>query len=357
MQLSAYRSFTRQALNYFARPHDNVPSRPIDSPAAWKGGELQQRNDWHETLTAMQRQSILTAVQRLQGQKRPLKSLGKRDLPLAGFESLVERTRHELQNGRGFQLIRGVPVDELGAEGSEIFFWCLGLHLGIPGAQNPQGDLLGHVIDNRTQEQNPTQRLYQTNKDIGYHCDAADVVGLLCLRKAKSGGMSRIVSSVTVFNQLVEESPRLARRLFAPFHLDLRGEAAVPTLRIEPCRFYDGHLQTFYHTDYFRSAFSYAHVGPMSSEERELLDRYEQIAHEKQNCLDMDLAPGDVQLISNHTILHARTGYEDDVDMDARRHLLRLWLSYDSRMPLKTRIYKQMAALRFLWIRARSGSL
>jgi hypothetical protein len=41
----------------------------------------------------------------------------------------------------------------------------------------------------------------------------------------------------------------------------------------------------------------------------------------------MNFEPGDVQLISNHTVVHARTAYEDAPESE--RHLLRLWLSLE----------------------------
>ena len=173
-------------------------------------------------------------------------------------------------------------------------------------------------------------RLYQTSANIDYHCDAADVVGLLCLKKAKSGGKSRIVSSVTVFNELVKRRSDLVARLFEPFQLDSRGETkgdAPGSIPITPCCYAGGKLRTFYHSDYFRSAVRHAEVAPFTEKEQALLDTYEQIAAEPGIFLDMDLQPGDIQLLSNHTNLHARTDYEDHEDPAERRHLLRLWLS------------------------------
>ena len=47
-------------------------------------------------------------------------------------------------------------------------------------------------------------------------------------------------------------------------------------------------------------------------------------------ALEMDFRRGDIQLVSNHLIMHSRAAFEDDPHAGgARRHLLRLWLSYD----------------------------
>jgi alpha-ketoglutarate-dependent taurine dioxygenase len=94
-----------------------------------------------------------------------------------------------------------------------------------------------------------------------------------------------------------------------------------------PCRFAGGVLRTFYHSDYFRSAVRHAEVPPFTAQERALLDLYEAIASSPELYLDMQFEPGDIQLISNHFTLHARTAYEDGDAPAQRRHLLRLWLS------------------------------
>ncbi len=121
-------------------------------------------------------------------------------------------------------MLRGVPVERWTESESEVFFWCLGQHLGIPGAQNPQRDLLGHVRD--TGESPEKVRHYRTRVNINFHCDAADVVGLLCLKKAKVGGKSRIVSSVAS-----STAPRFGRPPLRAVHdgHERRGRGSVPT--------------------------------------------------------------------------------------------------------------------------------
>jgi hypothetical protein len=148
---------------------------------------------------------------------------------------------------------------------------------------------------------------------------------LLCLNATPTGGSSRIASSVTVFNDLWRNSPKLATRLFESVRLDRRNEekAGQPAYALIQPSCFDGHtLRTFYHSDYYRSVTR--HVGPLSKEELELLDAFEAIAERPDVRLDMQFAPGDIQLLSNHTIVHARTSYTDG---DTKRHLLRLWLT------------------------------
>jgi hypothetical protein len=326
----AYHSYAEQGAHYFKRPHGGLPAAPIGGPAAWRGGTLALA-DWRIPLDAAQLAGFEEALAAARATGKPLGALAREDFPLPpALAADVAHWRRELLAGRGFLLVSGLPVARWGEEDAARFFWGLGLALGRPGAQNPQGDLLGHVVDTGEDRANPLVRLYRTRSDIAFHCDAADAVGLLCLATARRGGLSRLASSVTVFDEVLRRRPDLAPRLFEPFALDLRTEER-PGMRgwipVTPCRFAGGVLRTFYHSDYFRSAARHADAPRLSEDERALLDLYEAIANEPGIRLDMELAPGDVQLVSNHTVIHARTAYEDAPGEGAQRHLLRLWLS------------------------------
>ena len=345
-----YRSFGEQALHYFRREHEAVARQPIAGPSAWRGAELARRSDWIARLDGAALEELDRARASARATGQPLEALRREDFPLPSLEPRIAEWAHELAEGRGFLLVRGLPVERWGDDDSALVFWCLGLHLGRPGAQNPQGDLLGHVFDTGEEAANPNVRRYRTAGDIAFHCDLADAVGLLCLRAARRGGASRIASSVSVYNELLRRRPDLVPRLYEPFLLDVRDEekqaesaasrgrakggpppgpeGRLPYVPIPPCRFARGRLATFYHSDYFRSAQRHASAPRLTTAERALLDLYEEIADSPEIRLDMHFEPGDVQLLSNHVVLHARTAYEDDPDPARRRHLLRLWLSF-----------------------------
>jgi alpha-ketoglutarate-dependent taurine dioxygenase len=328
----AHRSFREQAVHYFTRPHTRVPDAPIDSPAAWRGADLRDRADlWRVRLEAPELEELERGLETIEQAGLPMDAVDRDRLPLPRLAPKIARWRAELMHGRGFLLVSGLPVDRWGEARSALAFWALGHHLGIPGAQNPAGELLGHVRDYDEQSDSPHVRLYRTTSDIGFHCDAADVVGLLCLQTARRGGESRIASSVAVWNALFAEDPEAARDLFTPFAHDLRGEhrpGSPGHAEIPPCRLgEDGLLRTFYHGEYFRSVERLPEVGPLAPARKALLDRYDALAGSPDFRLDMRLERGDLQLVSNHTIVHARTGYEDAPDPAHKRHLLRLWLS------------------------------
>jgi hypothetical protein len=324
----SYLPFLEQTLRYFERPHKSAALSPVASPAAWKRRDLEDV-PWRSRLNADEVRELEHAVAAWQAQGRPLEQMTVADFSLPMLSSRIAAWRDEVAHGRGLQVISGVPVDNWSVEEASIFFWGLGQHLGRPGAQNRKGDLLGHVRDTGADRTDPYVRQYLTTQNIPFHCDAADMVGLLCLRKAKSGGLSRIASSVSVFNELLLRRPDLAPRLFEPFMLDTRDEAEANGLKflpVPPCRHAAGVLRTFWHSEYYRT--SQRHEGVrLSPTENELLDLYDAISGSPEFYVDMELEPGDVQLLSNHTVIHARTDYVDYPEPERKRHLLRLWIT------------------------------
>ncbi len=323
-----YYSYREQTAHYFSRVHDGVLEQPLESAASWRSRDF-KTDLWRVRLTDHQIDEINAAILIAERSRKATGDLSATDFSLPSLQPEIARWRVELDAGRGFQVVSGLPVEQWSAQQAEIFFWCIGLHMGVPGAQNPQGDLLGHVRDTGDRATDPFVRLYRTASNIAYHCDAADAVGLLCLKKAASGGQSRIVSSVAVYNELLHRRPEFVKRLYEPFLLDVRNEdqsGEIRYLPIPPCRFAEGRLRTFYHSDYFRSVARHADVH-LTREDMELLNLYEEIALDPSFYLEMDLEPGEIQWLSNHSILHARTAYQDHEAAKDKRHLLRLWLS------------------------------
>jgi hypothetical protein len=323
----AHHSSQEQAVRFFTgRPHVGPPNGPLRVLGAWRGEAIRARGDYRYHLDAAELDEIEKGLAHAITTGKPTIELTAEDLPLPTLSTQIEQWRDELREGLGFVVISGVPVERWSQASAERFFWAFGQHLGTPGLQNPQGDLLGHVTDTGDAATDPLVRLYRTASNINYHCDGADVVGLLCVKTAPTGGLSRIASSVTVFNELWRQSPHLAARLFESVRLDRRNEekpGQPPYALIQPSCFDGTTLRTFYHSDYYRSV--QRHVGALPAEEMELLDAFEAIAERSDIRLDMQFAPGDIQLLSNHTIVHARTAYSDHADH--KRHLLRLWLT------------------------------
>ncbi len=328
--MQTHRGFGEQTRHYFDRLAIAAPDQEVISPAGWQGADMSANPDrWLVELSTDQIEEIGQAADVALDAGIAMEEVSEANFALPTLAADVTEWRRTLANGVGVVCVRGLPVRSWGTDKSALAFWGLGHHLGIPGAQNPANELLGHVTDYGESASAPLARLYRTAKNIAFHCDTADVVGLLCLRAAKHGGQSRIASSVYVFNELLRTSPELASELFEPFDLDRRDEQApgdAPTRQVTPSAWDGQTLRTFWHSDYMRSAIR--HDGIEFSDRRlATIERFDDIANQEATRLDMWLEEGDMQFVSNHSIVHARTEYEDHDDLDERRHLLRLWLS------------------------------
>lgn len=324
----AYRSYMDQTLGYFDRPHVGLPDEPVASPAAWRGADLGDAGAWSTELSDGEVAELVALGRALGSDPSTLGATDRTDLSAPTLEASVGAWRDELLGGRGFTVLRRFPVDRLSLGECEAAYWALGLLLGRPGAQNGEGDLLGHVRDHHEPaDVTATIREYRTTVDINFHCDAADAVGLLCWSPAEEGGASRLVSSAAVFNEMLRTDRALAARLCEPTELDARSDGGgFEHVPVQPVCFDGVTVRTFMHLGYFRSAARHADV-TLDDRLVAALDLWESIATMPGMAIDMDLAPGDLQLCSNHSIAHARTGYVDDPERP--RHLLRLWLTFD----------------------------
>ena len=236
----------------------------------------------------------------------------------------------ELSAGRAFVLIRGFPADVLSETETELAYVGLGLHLGTAVSQNAAGDLLGHVRDTGVVRDSPAVRLYATSQRQDFHCDGSDLVGLLCLKPAKTGGESKIVSSMAVYNEMLARRPDLVAVLRQPFAWDRNDEQSPgedPFFSLPVIFDIDGAPRIFFIGWYIRDAQRHEQAPRLTAEQLQALELLEGIANDPSFYLQMEFQPGDIQLLNNAKILHAREAYVDYDDPAERRHLLRLWLT------------------------------
>ncbi len=309
----------------------------IGGPSAWYGPDFADRTDWIEVLSPEELTEIEVAGRRLAESDVDWQSLRHDDFPLPTLRARLSRVLDEVLEGRGFVLLRGLPVERLGRRLSAVVFLGLGLHWGSLRSQNRHGHILGHVIDAGLSSQDPNVRVYQTRERQNYHTDSCDVVGLLCLHPARSGGLSSLVSSVTIFNEMRERRPDLAKVLFERIETDRRGEVPAgekPFFCIPVFNWYAGLLSTIYNRRYIASARRFPEVPPLEPKQVQALDLFENLANDAGLHFRMELRAGDVQLVHNHTLLHDRTAFEDWPEPERKRHLLRLWLAPERGRPL-----------------------
>ena len=311
--------------------------KPITGPKAWRGQDLVHDPSWILALSEAEITDIDRAVAAGKATARPLADIGREQFPLTVMRARLEQILAEVYDGRGFVVVRGLPVRRYSDDDVGLIFWGLGRYLGSPLHQNPQGDLLGHVYDHGRTYGNIDVRGYETNAYLPYHTDAGDLVGLLCLRRALEGGLSSITSSVTVHNEILAAHPEYLGLLYNGFYY-IRREAALTdrgvTERPIPvfgCR--DGVVSCRYIRNQINAGAVKRGV-PLTRIEQAALDHLDETTGRADLRLDMDLRPGDIQFINNYTTLHSRTEFVNGPGPDQHRHMLRLWLKFSRPWPL-----------------------
>ena len=311
--------------------------RAVEGPAAWYGADMVRSEEWLHDLAADEIAEIDAAVAKVLRRGIDIIDIERDDFELPTLGPTLDRIREEVVEGRGFVLIRGVPVEGRAMREKAIAYWGIGAYFGWAVPQNAQGHLLGHVRDIGMDPTNPLHRLYATRARHLFHTDSCDVVGLFCLHGAKSGGSSMIASSVTIHNEMVERRPDLATVMAEPFHVDRKGEIPEgkrPYYQLPVFNYHAGYLTTIYARDFIEGAQRFEEVPRLTRLQIAAMDMVDELANSDELRLDMDFRPGDIQFLHNHQILHARTEYEDWPEPERKRHLMRLWLAPANGRPL-----------------------
>ena len=309
---------------------DSILPSAIRGASVFYGPALARQHDWIIYLSETEITEVQTAVHKLDQSFVDLASLTAGDVSLPILAPKAKEILDEVLNGRGFVLIKGLPVERWTRREAAVAFLVFGVQLGNLRMQNAQGHLLGHVRDLGRSSSDPNTRIYQTRERQTHHTDSCDVVGLMCLKTAKSGGLSSLVSSTTIFNEMRRRRPDLLNVLMQPIETDRRGEVpdgSKPYFNIPVFNYHDGMVSAIYQRQYIESARRFPGVPPLTPLQIEALDLMDELANDPKLNLMMELEPGDIQLVHNHTILHDRTAFEDYPEPERKRHLLRLWLA------------------------------
>ncbi len=316
----------------------SIPSSKLKISSAWYGEELAaQTEQWIMYLSDDEVVELESAADEALDQGLNIVDVDKQNFKLPTLGSKLKSLITQLTDGIGFTLIKRIPVENYSTEKAAMIFYGLGAHLGNARMQNAKGHVLGHVCDLNMRSDDPNVRIYQTNERQTFHTDSSDIVGLLCLKKAKKGGESLLVSAVTIFNEMLRSRPDLIELLFDPIATDRRGEVPEgmkPYFSIPVFNWFEGFLTVIYQRQYIDSAQRFDDAFRLTDKHIEVLDMFDDLANDPKLNLSMQLEPGDMQFVYNHSLLHDRTGFEDWPELENRRHLLRLWLSAPNDRPL-----------------------
>src|SRR5271155_463670 len=301
---------------------------PIDHPSAWKVADFKTPADYTIELDATQLRDIERAIQKIKAVGLGLDDLQCEHFDVPSLRPVIDEIRRQIEDGRGFVVLRRLPVEDCSKDEIGMIFWGIGTHLGRGLSQSVLGDRLGHVKD--FSREDPLARAYRNKQELSPHTDSCDLVGLACLRDAKLGGVSRLTSALTVHNVMLEECPEALECLYRGYVFHRRGEEKPGELPYTPYRVpvysnTDGKVSARYVRTYVEAGEAAA-GRPMGDAELAVLDRFEEISRRPVFMLEFTLQPGEMYFLNNYTILHARTAFDDYEEEDRRRHLLRLWL-------------------------------
>lgn len=301
----------------------------VRSAADWRGPELARRTDWVHPFTPVQLDEVDAALARVEAAGLGLAEMTRKDFPLEALADGLAEMREALQSGPGIQLYTGFPVARYSPAQLRLIYWGLGLHIGTALPQSRHGDVMGDVRDIGGRQDSLTGRSYTSNEELHFHSDGCDVISLFCVQTAKSGGLSRAVSVVAIHNEMARRRPDLVAELYKPLCYSFRGQGRPddPPFYEQPMfAVVDGKFVSRYSPAYLRYGYEAARRA-MPPAQREAFEMARGLADDPDFYLERPFAPGDIVLINNLRVLHARTGFVDHDDPARKRHLLRLWLA------------------------------
>ena len=305
------------------------PMQPVTDPAGWSPETLTDVSRWRYRITDRDADELAAGIAAVREKGVAVVDVSREHFPLKAFAEVLSDVRHELMDGRGIVMMRDFPLDRFDREETAIAYIGLGSWLGSTMSQNKLGHILGHVKDLGGDYNDPHTRGYMTRAEMRFHTDACDYVGLLCLQPSKSGGASRIASSVTVYNRMLERRPDLVKVLTEDFYRSRSGEVSagdLPYFKQPIFSFTEGYFSATGVGAVIDKAQQLPGVPKFTPAQKEAVEVYRQTVEEC--ALDIDFRRGDIQFLNNFVMLHTRREYEDWPEQHRKRHLLRLWL-YD----------------------------
>jgi len=309
---------------------------PVRHASAWLAADLVRDTSWIHVLAPSEIAEIEAAVTTVRGD---LSGFDREDFPLPTLAPRLDRMIAELEGGRGCVVIRGLDMDRYDMAVAKLIYWGLAVHLGVPISQNAKGERIAHVADSGRDYYSVNVRGYTTNARLRPHCDACDVVGLLCWRTARSGGLSMMTSAMSIYNEILRTHPDYLPILARGFHYDLRGEGAtgdpneVTFHRVPVFSWHGGLLSCRFNQKSIEEGMIKAGM-PLTPAEQAAVDLVGDLALADGLRHDLTFQQGDIQLLNNHAVLHSRTAFEDWPEPDRKRNLLRLWLNLRAGRPL-----------------------
>jgi hypothetical protein len=324
----------------------------LTGPGVWFGPKIQNDSSWVMCLDQEDISEIESALLSVKTANLKIPFAAK-EFCLPNLSKKIDRVVDFIKNDKGLTIIRGLPREKYSDNDCELIYWGIGINIGNPVSQNSRGHLLGHVRDEGRSINDPTARPYQTSSKMDFHCDLmpVDILGLFCSRAAKSGGESFIVSAETVHNVILHEKPEFLEALYQPYNIDWADEepAGTPPWYTMPMFSSVNGVITSRITSrrFIQMVTRHGKHLAASKIQIDAIEFAQQVSQRPELRLSMMLKEGDMQFLSNHRTLHARSAFENTSGADKQRHLLRMWIGLDDQ---KRRPLSPLLDERYSWV-------
>jgi hypothetical protein len=311
---------------HVTRPEER-PSR-IDDKTAWVAADFPTPGSYRRTFGREMIAELEGAARAHLATGRKPHEIGFRTAGLPATRAVLDAAYSDVEDGAGFTVLAGLPVEEWGSELSRTALCMVGGRFGEITLQNREGEHIVDVMDKSTPLS--TQfRGYHSSDKLDFHNDGANVVALLCMETAKAGGESLLISASALYNELQGSHPELVPTLMRGYRHSRRnqrepGQTPVMEDATPVFSFIDGVFHNCYSS--ISIAASLAQGETHAVAQRAALDALEKALELPGLALSMEFRKGDIQLLNNFTVLHSRTAFVDH-SPERRRHLLRLWLT------------------------------
>ncbi|MET0508909.1 MAG: TauD/TfdA family dioxygenase [Burkholderiaceae bacterium] len=309
-------------------------------PKAWKADEVASVSSWIQYLSAEEIAGFDTALAHALKVGKPLLEMTREDFPLPPVSlAALERAFAATLDRWGMRLVKGFPVDRWTEAEARLAFWGMGLHVGIGRTQNRASQIMNDVRDEGGSYKVKGGRGYNTNAGLDFHMDSCDIVGLLCRRTARSGGTSKVVSSIAIRDEIARRRPDLLALLQENiWYHSYQGQQdpslppvyRCPIIGNDPVHF----AARANRKNTTAAQVDFPETPRLTPQQVEALDLLDELMASDEFCYSMTLDQGDMQLLNSYVTLHSRTPFEDFTEADNKRHLFRLWLCVPASQPL-----------------------
>ena len=317
-----------------------ILSEPLVHRNVWDSLDIQKRTDWKFAISDSEAAALATQLQRVEGEEVDYDSITSDTFDVSCLVKTLDAALNTIECGSGLALIKNFPVDGFSEDSIRKVFRGFSSTVGTLIVQDTEGTMIDKVYDRGESYSDIRVRGYTTNAELTPHCDSGDVLALLCVRPAQTGGMNYLANALAIYNKILEERPEYIEPLCRGFHYNIRGNGPIGRWqditrdRVPVFSYHAGRLSVRFNEKAILTAEQLPDVEPLSDLEKSAVRYVAELANSEVFRLPVMLEPGDILLISNYVVLHTRASFEDHSDPQLRRLLFRAWINIPNGRPL-----------------------